>query len=93
MIAELAAKHFEAKTMMIEAAFLKAHRTASRLDVKKRGRRRPIDRKNGSINWQLHAICDIKARPLTLLITARQVSGYIGLRTLQSGLPQVGWSL
>ena len=35
MMAGLAARHVEAKTVMIEAAFLKAHRTASRLDVKK----------------------------------------------------------
>jgi hypothetical protein len=93
MIAGLAAKHFEAKTMMIEAAFLKAYRAASRLNVKNRGRRRLIDRKNGGINTQLHAICDIKVRPLTLLVTARQVSVYIGLRALQSGLPQVDSSL
>ena len=37
MMAGLAARHVETKTMMIEAAFLKAHRTASRLDVRKKG--------------------------------------------------------
>jgi len=36
----------------------------------------------GGINTQLHAICDIKVRPLTQLVTARQVSGYIGLWAL-----------
>ena len=37
MMARLAAVNVEAKTVIIEAAFLKAHRTASRLDVRKRG--------------------------------------------------------
>ena len=31
--------------------------------------------------------------PMPMLVTARRVSGYLGLWVLQSGLPKVGWPL
>jgi hypothetical protein len=40
-MAGLAAEHSEKKTVMIDATYLKAHRMASNLGVKKRGARSP----------------------------------------------------
>ena len=40
---------------------------------------------------ELHAICDSQERPISLCVTAGQVSDYSGARTLLSGLPDVGW--
>ena len=45
------------------------------------------------MNTNLHAICDSPDRPLDLLVTAGQVSDYIGARALQSRLPDVEWLL
>lgn len=45
------------------------------------------------MNTKLHAICDSQGRPLELLITAGQVSDYIGARALLSSLPKVKWLL
>ncbi len=45
------------------------------------------------MNTKLHAICDSRGRPLSLIITAGQVSDYTGARALQSGLPDVDWLL
>ena len=45
------------------------------------------------MNTKLHAICDSRERPLSLFITAGQVSDYIGARALLSGLPDVDWLL
>lgn len=42
---------------------------------------------------KLHAICDSQGRPLDLFTTAGQVSYYIGVRALLSGLPNVRWLL
>ena len=45
------------------------------------------------MNTKLHAICDSQGRPLSLFVTAGQVSDYIGARALLSSLPDVGWLL
>ena len=45
------------------------------------------------MNTTLHAICDSKGRPLNLIVTAGQVSDYIGARALLSCLPNVDWLL
>ena len=45
------------------------------------------------MNTKLHVICDNQGRPLELLITAGQVSDYIGARALLSSLPKVKWLL
>ena len=44
-------------------------------------------------NTKLHAICDSKGRPLSLFVTAGQVSDYIGARALLGSLPNVEWLL
>lgn len=41
----------------------------------------------------MHAICDRHGRPLNLIVTAGQVSDYIGARALLSSLPNVDWLL
>lgn len=45
------------------------------------------------MNTKLHAICDSQGLPLSLFVTAGQVSDSIGARALQSGLPDVDWLL
>ena len=57
-MAGLAAEHGEEKTVMIDATYLKAHRTATSLGAKKGGRGRLIGRTKGGMNTKLHAICD-----------------------------------
>ena len=47
MMAGLAAEHGEKKTVMIDATYLKAHRTATSLGVKKGRRGRMIGRTKG----------------------------------------------
>ena len=93
IMAGLAAEHGEETTVMIDATYLKAHRTASCLGVKKGGRGRLIGRTKGGMNTKLHAICDSEGRPLNLFVTAGQVSDYIGARALLSSLPNVDWLL
>ena len=93
MMASLAANHGEEKAVMINATYLKAHRTAISMAVKKGVRGRLIGRTKGGMNTKLHAICDSQGRPLDLFITAGQVSDYIGARALLSGLPNVRWLL
>jgi transposase len=41
------------------------------------------------MNTKLHAICDSLGRPLSLFVTAGQVSNYIGARALCDSLPDV----
>ncbi|TNB90878.1 IS5 family transposase [Paracoccus marcusii] len=93
MMASLAANHGEEKAVMIDATYLKAHRTATSMAGQKGGRGRLIGRTKGGMNTKLHAICDSQGRPLDLFITAGQVSDYIGARALLSGLPKVKWLL
>ncbi|SEQ76575.1 hypothetical protein SAMN05428995_1081, partial [Loktanella sp. DSM 29012] len=78
---------------MIDANYLKAHRTATSMGVKGGGRCRLIGRTKGGMNTKLHAICDSEGRPLNLFVTAGQVSDYIGARALLSSLPDVDWLL
>jgi transposase len=63
MMAGLAAEHSERKTVMIDATYLKAHRTATSMGVKKGGRKRLIGRTKGGMNTKLHATCDSQERP------------------------------
>ena len=91
MMAGLAAGHGEEKTLMIDATYLKAHRTATSMAVKKGRRWSSIGRTKGGMNTKLHAIYDSQGRPLNLFVTAGQVSDYIGARALLSSLPNVDW--
>lgn len=81
----------EEKVVMIDATYLKAHRTASSLRVKKGGaddkRGRPIGRTKGGLNTKLHAVTEARARPLRLFMTAGQVSDYLGAAALLRSLP------
>jgi len=93
MMVGLAAEHGEEKTVMIDATYLKAHRTATSMVAEKGGRGRLIGRTKGGMNTKLHAICDSQGRPLNLFVTAGQVSDYIGARALLGSLPNVKWLL
>ena len=77
----LAAQHGENTTVMIDATYLKAHRTATSMAVK-RGRGRLIGRSD--MNTKLDAICDSQGRPLDLFVTAGHISDHIGARALLS---------
>ncbi|MEI4232634.1 IS5 family transposase [Roseovarius sp. D22-M7] len=93
IMAGLAAEHREKKTVMIDATYLEAHRTATSMGVKNGGRGRLIGRTKGGMNTRLHAICDSQGRPISLFVTAGHVSDYIGARALLSSLPDVDWLL
>jgi transposase len=56
MMAGLAAEQGETKIVMIDATYLKAHRAATSMSVKKGGRL--VGRTKGGANTKLHAICD-----------------------------------
>lgn len=56
---------------MIDATYLKAHRTASSMAVKKGMRGRLIGRTKGGMNTKLHAVCGSQGRPIDLFVTAR----------------------
>ena len=77
---------------MIDAIYLKAHRTATSMVVK-RGAWTSDRLDQRRYNTKLHATCDSTGRPLSLLITAGQISDYIGARALLSSLPSVDWVL
>lgn len=92
IMAGFAAEHAKEKTAMIDAAYLKTHRTSTSLAAKK-GSGCLIGRTKGGMSTKLHAICDSQGRPLDLFVTAGQVSDYIGARALLSSLPNVKWLL
>ncbi|MFX0543905.1 IS5 family transposase [Roseovarius sp. S4756] len=89
----LAAEAPEQATIMIDATYLKAHRTASSLRGKKGGRGRLIGRTKGGMNTKLHAITDTKGRPIRFFMSAGQVSDYTGAAALLSCLPKAEWLL
>ena len=70
----LAAEQADCRTIMIDATYLKAHRTASSLRLK-RGAWPPdrLERKAG-MNTKLHAVTDREGRPVRLFVTAGQVT-------------------
>ena len=73
----LAAENAAHKTIMINATYLEAHRTASSLRLK-RGRGRQIGRTKGGRNTKLHAVADAKGRPIGFFMFAGQVSDDTG---------------
>ncbi|PTD16784.1 IS5 family transposase [Sphingomonas fennica] len=83
----------ERKTVMIDATYLKAHRTASSLAVKKGNGGRLIGRTKGGMNTKLHAVTDTNGRPISFFMTAGQVSDYIGAAALLDELPKAQWLL
>lgn len=83
------------KTFMIDATYLKAHRTASSLRLKMGGRTpdRPDERRyehKGSpeLVERPHAVTDANGRPISFFLTAGQVSDYTGAAGLLDSLPK-----
>ncbi|MFT9026599.1 IS5 family transposase [Acetobacter indonesiensis] len=93
MMDGLAAGKAEPQTIMIDATYLKAHRTASSLRFKKGARGRLIGRTKGGMNTKLHAVTDRNGRPLDFFMTAGQISDYTGAAALLDGLPPAEWML
>ena len=97
MMAGLASEGTEQKTIMIDATYPKAHRTASSLRAKKGEaddqRGRLIGRTKDGLNTRLHAVTDAKGRPLKLFMTAGQVSDDTGAAALPDSLPAAEWML
>ncbi|WP_135501424.1 IS5 family transposase [Roseovarius aestuariivivens] len=93
MMVGLAAEHGEEKTVMIDTTYLKAHRAATCMAATKGGRGRLVGRTKGGMNTKLHALCGSQGRPLSLFVTAGQVSNYIGARALLSSQPKFDWLL
>ncbi len=58
----LAAEHFDYQAIMIDATYLKAHRTTSSLWLKK-GRTDAYWRTKGEMNTKLHAATEANGRP------------------------------
>jgi transposase len=72
--------------------YLKAHRTALSLRVKK-GARTLIGRTKGGMNAKLHALTDANGRPRSFFITAGQISDYTDAAALLDDLPKAQWML
>ncbi|MBL7238163.1 MAG: IS5 family transposase, partial [Komagataeibacter hansenii] len=93
MMDGLSAAKAEPQTVMIDATYLKAHRTASGLLVKKGDPGHLIGRTKGGMNTRLHAVTDHNGRPLSFFMTAGQVSDYTGASALLDSLPMAQWML
>ncbi|MFC6199541.1 MULTISPECIES: IS5 family transposase [Alphaproteobacteria] len=93
MMEGLSGAQAERRTVMIDATYLKAHRTASSLRGKKGGLGRLIGRTKGGMNTKLHAVTDANGRPISLFVTAGQVSDYTGAAALLDSLPRAQWLL
>ncbi|WP_144038974.1 IS5 family transposase [Gemmobacter megaterium] len=93
MMEGLAAEGSEQKTIMIDATYLKAHRTASSLRGEKGGRGRLIGRTKGGPNTKLHAVTDATGRPIRFFMTTGEVSDYTGAAAMLSSLPTADWLL
>jgi transposase len=77
----LAATSAEAKTVMIDPTYVKAHCTALSLR-KKGGLGRPIGLTKGGMNTTLHAVSDANSCLLGLPMTASRVNDYPGAAAL-----------
>ncbi|WP_461343855.1 IS5 family transposase [Brevundimonas sp. GN22] len=91
MMEGLSKAQTERRTAMIDATYLKAPRTASSLRVKKGACGRLIGRTKGGMNTKLHAVTDANGRPISLFMTAGQVSDYIGAAAMLDSLPRAQW--
>jgi transposase len=60
---------------------------------KKGGLGRLIGRTKGGMNTKLHAVADANGRPISLFMTAGQVSDYTGAAALLDSLPKAQWLL
>lgn len=82
----------EPKTVMIDATYLKAHRTAPSFRVKKGGGM-AIGRTKGGLNTKLQAISEAKERSLKFFKTAGEVSDHTGAAALLGRMPKADWLL
>ncbi|WP_330447584.1 transposase (plasmid) [Paracoccus marcusii] len=87
----LAAESAEHKTIMIDATYLKAHRTASSLCVKKGAHARSGGQRRHE--HQTARRCRCHGRPIGFFMSAGQVSDYTGAAALLGSLPKAGWLL
>ena len=76
----LAAESTDHKTIMTDAIYLKARRTASSLRLKKGGRSKLIGRTKGGMNTKQHTVTDAIGRPIRFFMPAGQVRDDIGVR-------------
>lgn len=93
MMKGLSIQKAEPQTVMIEAAYLKAHPTASSLGAKKGDLGRLIGRTKGGMSTKLHAITDANGRPLSFVITAGQIGDYTGVAASLDNLPKAKWMI
>lgn len=66
----LPAAQTERRVVMIDATYLKAHRTASGLGVKYRGLWQLIGHTKSEMNTRLDAVTDAQGHPISLFVTA-----------------------
>ncbi len=78
----------EPDTVMIDATYLKAHRTAASLPKKWASPRR-IGRTKGGLNSKLHALCGGIGRPLVLCLSEGQLSDHAGAKLIYPVMPNV----
>ena len=91
MMEGLSSAGADRKTVMIDATCLKAHRTASSLAVKW-GSRPPHRPHEGRHEYQAPRFTDANGRPLDFfMMTAGQISDYIGAAALLDELPGAQW--
>jgi|GEM_PF-297291 len=92
MMQGLSGAQSERRTVMIEATSLNAHRTASSLRVK-RGPWATDRTHKGGMNTKLHTVTDAHGRPISLFMTASQVSDHTGAAALLDSRPKAQWLL
>lgn len=78
----------ERKTIMIDAIYLKAHRSASNLRVEKMVPDRLIGRTRGGMSTKLNAVTDANGLPISFFTTAGQVSDYSDAAVLLDSWPE-----
>ena len=86
-------KSYDSQGLMIDAANLKAHRTASSLAVKKGGLGRLTYRTKSGMNTERHAVADLDGRRLSFFMTTGPVSDDTGAAAVLGGLPKAQWLL
>jgi hypothetical protein len=73
---------------MIDAAYLKAHRAASSLQVKKGALDPSSVAPKSGVNTKLHAVTNAEGSPLSCFMTAGQGGNYTGAAVLLDDLPK-----
>ncbi len=76
IMARFAVERTNHETVMIDATYLKAHRVASSLRLKKGGRGRLIGLTKRGMNTKLYGDTDSLGRPRRFFISAGQLSDY-----------------